>query len=86
MKDQNLLSRIASKLFGRACDPFSPEELIGEVATVTGRIDNLGGRGEVTLDGQAWAARSVTEEECFEEGDRVRIVAVEGAKMICRAK
>jgi membrane protein implicated in regulation of membrane protease activity len=48
------------------------------------RIDNYAGRGQAKVRGQIWSARSVDDEETFEEGEILRVVAVEGVKLICK--
>lgn len=60
------------------------ETVVGERCVVVERIDNTGGCGEVKVKGQIWAARGVNESDSFEAGEVLKIVAVEGAKLICK--
>lgn len=58
--------------------------IVGERCVVTEKIDNFAGCGEVSVNGQIWSARGVGEDDVFEEGTVLHIVAIEGVKMICR--
>lgn len=60
------------------------ETVIGERCVVTERIDSFAGCGEVKVNGQIWSARGVLEEDTFEEGATLRVVAIEGVKLICK--
>jgi membrane protein implicated in regulation of membrane protease activity len=58
--------------------------LVGKKCIVDEEIDNSAGRGQVKINGQAWAARSVSDEK-YEVGKTLVIVAVEGVQLICRS-
>ena len=60
------------------------ETIVGEKCVVVERIDNFAGCGEVRVNGQIWSARGVGEDDVFEEGEVLDIVALEGVKLICR--
>ncbi|MBQ8321994.1 MAG: NfeD family protein [Clostridia bacterium] len=60
------------------------ESVIGEKCVVTEKIDNYAGCGQVKINGQLWSARSAYENDVFEEGDQLSIVAIEGVKLICK--
>lgn len=62
------------------------DALIGERVVVTESIDNLAGRGQVKLtrNNQGWSARSMSDDICYEEGEILRVVAIEGVKLICQ--
>ena len=60
------------------------EETIGRVGRVLERVDNLAGCGQVEVDGQFWAARSMSEDVTFEAGCTVEVIAVEGVKLIVK--
>jgi membrane protein implicated in regulation of membrane protease activity len=55
------------------------EGMIGKIATVTEAITHESGVGYVQLYGDSWRAIS---EEAFEVGDKVKILATEGNKVI----
>lgn len=60
------------------------ESVIGERCVVTERIDSFAGCGEVKVNGQIWSARGVSDEDAYDEGTVLRVVAIEGVKLICR--
>ena len=60
------------------------DSIVGERCVVTERIDNYAGCGEVKVKGQIWSARGVLENDAFSEGETLKIVAVEGAKLVCK--
>ena len=60
------------------------ESVIGERCVVVERIDTFAGCGEVKVNGQVWSARGVLDDDTYEEGATLRIVAIEGVKLICR--
>lgn len=60
------------------------ENVVGEKCVVVEQIDNFAGCGEVCVNGQVWSARGVDEDDVFEEGEVLNIVAIEGVKLICR--
>lgn len=60
------------------------DAIIGERCIVTEKIDNYAGCGQVKIKGQIWSARGVGEDDIFEEGDVLHVVAIEGVKVICK--
>ena len=58
--------------------------IVGERCVVTERIDNYAGSGHVRVKGQVWSARGVGDDDVFETGAVLRVVALEGVKVICR--
>lgn len=60
------------------------EAIIGERCVVTERIDNYASCGQVRVNGQIWSARGAFENDVFEVGDVLNIVAIEGVKLICK--
>ena len=61
----------------------SPDALVGAKCTVVERIDEEAGCGLVKVGNQLWSARSV-ESVVYENGEVLRVVAIEGVKLICR--
>ena len=59
------------------------ESIVGKKCTVIEAIDNFAGCGLVKVNGQSWAARSAYDDECFEVGDTLSVVAIEGVKLVC---
>ncbi len=60
------------------------EAIIGEKCVVTERINNFAGCGQVKVHGQIWSARGCFEDDIFEVGEVLNIVAIEGVKVICK--
>ena len=60
------------------------DSIVGETGVVTVELDNFAGRGQVKVKGQIWAARSVSDEDVYNVGEVLHIVAIEGAKLVCR--
>ena len=62
---------------------FSPETIVGKRCVVVEKIDNFAGCGQVKVNGQGWSARSAYDEDCFDVGEVLSIVAVEGVRLVC---
>jgi membrane protein implicated in regulation of membrane protease activity len=62
------------------------DAIIGEKCIVTERIDNFAGCGQAKVKGQIWSARGAHEDDVFETGEILTIVAIEGVKLICVKK
>ena len=60
------------------------DAIIGERCVVTEKIDNYAGCGQVKVKGQIWSARGVDDDDVFEAGDVLHVVAIEGVKVICK--
>lgn len=60
------------------------DSIIGEKCTVVEKIDNYAGSGLVKVKGQTWSARGVSDEDVFEVGETLQVVALEGPKLVCK--
>ena len=60
------------------------DAIIGERCVVTEKIDNFAGCGQAKVKGQIWSARGVSEDDTFEVGEILNVVAIEGVKLICK--
>ncbi len=60
------------------------DAIIGERCIVTEKIDNFAGCGQVKIKGQIWSARGVGEDDIYDEGEILNVVAIEGVKVICK--
>lgn len=60
------------------------DAIIGEKCVVVEKIDSFAGCGEVRVNGQVWSARGVMEDDVYDEGSVLRIVAIEGVKLVCK--
>ena len=59
------------------------DALIGETALVILPINNIKGEGQVKLKGQVWSAKMKNATETVEADTLVKVVAIEGVKLIC---
>ena len=73
---------LAVKYLNRNRVRTNVESLIGKKAVVCEKIENLHSVGHVCVNGIEWMARSLRENEIIEKDEVVRIVRVEGAKLI----
>ncbi len=58
--------------------------VVGAKCTVVEVIDEYAGSGQVRVNGQEWAARLVNEDDIAEIGETLKVVAIEGPKLICK--
>lgn len=71
-----------SYLAPKNAEPTNADALIGKIGIVTEAIDNVDAVGEVKVNGQHWSARSKNGEN-IEKGVNVKILSIEGVKLIC---
>ena len=62
--------------------PTNADMAVGKEAVVTETIDNLQAKGAVMIDGKTWTARTEPESETIAAGETVRILRIEGVKLI----
>ena len=62
---------------------FTLDSIVGKKCIVTERIDSYAGCGQVKVNGQCWSARGVFDDDVFEIGESLSIVAIEGVRLIC---
>ena len=77
---------VAMRYLNRNKTPTNAESLIGEQAVVTQTINNLMGRGVVLVNGMEWTARSQENSEMIEKDTIVRILRIDGVKLIVERK
>ena len=73
---------VAVKYFNKDRVKTNAESIVGRKGIVTGEIDNLKAVGQVTVGGQEWTARSREPDSKIETGVIVKIVAIDGVKLI----
>ena len=73
---------VAVKYFNKDRVRTNAESIVERKGIVTDEIDNLKATGQVTVGGQEWTARSKDPESKIETGVIVRIVAIDGVKLI----
>ena len=78
-----LLTRpFVKKYVNSRVTPTNADICIGKDAVVTEAIDNLRETGAVRLDGKIWTARMASESAGAEVGETVRVLRIEGVKLI----
>ena len=73
---------LVKKYVNSRTTPTNADMVIGKDAVVTEAIDNLHARGAVLLDGKTWTARMDREDETAVTGETVRVLRIEGVKLI----
>ena len=73
---------IAAKYFNKGRTRTNAEGLIGQEAVVISDIDNLNGKGRVSVRGQEWTARAKKPGATLPKGTVVTITSIEGVKLI----
>ena len=64
--------------------PTNADRVIGMVCVVTEDIDNIAGKGAVSVDGKEWSARTSNGDK-LDRGTYVRVLAIQGVKLIVEA-
>ena len=72
------------KRYGMFKHKVGIDNIVGEKCVVTETIDNFSGCGQVKVKGQFWSARGFFDDDVFERGESLRIVAIEGVKVVCK--
>ena len=75
---------LAKKYINAKTQPTNADMLIGSDCVVRERIDNLRGTGAVLAQGKEWTARTESGEASAEVGEIVKIVRIEGVKLIVK--
>ena len=78
------LRKLVGKFRPDASTRTNIDAIIGEKCVVTEKIDNFAGCGQAKVKGQIWSARGLGDDDVFDEGEVLRIVAIEGVKIICK--
>lgn len=79
-----VLRNLVMKKFPSENSKTNIDAIIGERCIVTEKVDNYAGCGQVKIKGQIWSARGVGEDDVFEIGEALHVVAIEGVKVICK--
>lgn len=72
---------LAKKYVNSKTKATNADRVIGKVATITERIDNVAGTGTATVGGRVWTARSYNGEQ-LEAGTSATIKSIDGVKLI----
>lgn len=71
-------------IVGKKRERTNTELVIGEIGVVQEPVDNLAATGLVKVNFQVWSARSADDGVSFQIGERVKVVSIEGVKLICK--
>mgnify|MGYP000131140276 FL=1 len=74
----------AIRMLNSRTEKTNYESVIGKVVRVEERVDNLSQTGRASVDGQEWTVRSESDEIIYEAGELVKVVSVEGVKLIVK--
>ena len=75
---------LGKKLVNNKNTKTNIDAIIGERCVVTEKIDNFAGCGQARVGAQIWSARGASEDDVFEVGEILNVVAIEGVKLICK--
>ncbi len=73
---------LAKKYLNNKKEKTNYKSVIGEVAKVTETIDNYNQTGAAFADGKEWTARSTKDTVVIEKDSFVKVVAIEGVKLM----
>ena len=79
-----IFKKIFQKKDGDDQRSFDLESIIGEKCVVVERVDSFGGCGLVKVKGTQWAARGSYDDDVFDVGAVLKVVAIEGVRVICK--
>ena len=60
------------------------DSTLGKKCVVTVEVNNFAGRGQVRIGKETFACRTLFDEDIYEIGEKVLVVAIEGAKLVCK--
>lgn len=74
---------LVKKLTRTKVQPTNADRCIGRIAVVTEEIDNIAGKGQVSVNGITWTARS-SDGSVIGKDERVTVEKIEGVKLIVK--
>ena len=74
---------LVRKLTKTKVQPTNADRCIGQVAVVTEEIDNISAKGQVSVNGTVWTARS-SDETVIGKGEKVTVEKIEGVKVLVK--
>lgn len=77
---------LAKKYVNSRVQPTNADMLLGKDCVVTETVDNLHGKGAVSVGGKVWTARTETESEILPEGSVAKVLRIDGVKLIVQQK
>lgn len=79
-----LVRPLARRYINPRTQRTNADRLVGAEAIVTQTVDNLASTGQASIAGQVWTARG-EDNTPIEAGTRVKVLRIEGVKLIVRA-
>ncbi len=73
---------IAAKHFNKKMVATNVDSVPGEIGIVSVNIDNIAATGTVMIKGMEWTARTESDDLKIEKGAKVKVLRVEGVKVI----
>ena len=73
---------IATKHFNKKMVATNVDSVPGEIGIVSVNIDNIAATGTVMIKGMEWTARTESDDVKIEKGAKVKVLRVEGVKVI----
>ena len=73
---------LVRRMLKKKVQPTNADRCIGKTAIVTEAIDNLMGKGAAKVGGVEWTARTDAPQETIPEGQTVRVIRIDGVKLI----
>ena len=73
---------IVKKITKKSIQPTNADMYIGQEGIVTETVSNIDAKGLVKVKGSVWTARSADERKSIPEGARVKVLKIEGVKLI----
>ena len=73
---------IVKKITKRNVQPTNADMYIGQEGIITETVSNIDAKGLVKVKGSVWTARSADERKSIPEGTRVKVLKIEGVKLI----
>lgn len=73
---------IAAKHFNKKMVATNVDSVPGEIGIVSVNIDNIAATGTVMIKGMEWTARTESDDVKIEKGVKVKVLRVEGVKVI----
>lgn len=73
---------IVKKITKKNVQPTNADMYIGQEGIITETVSNIDAKGLVKVKGSVWTARSADERKSIPEGARVKVLKIEGVKLI----
>ena len=83
-RSSDFYKAVCKKALNGRIEATNAPALIGKYGIVTEEINNIEAVGAVKIDGKIWTARSSDEREIIKEGAEVKILDIQGVKLIVK--